>query len=380
VRDTNVRLTAATALLGVALLALLPAAAVAAPSAAPSPSSFGSAQFIKAGDFSEIAEAVDSNGKIHLAASDEQDVWYLTNRTGTWTAKRVFIHTGNNISGLLWALPTITLDSHDRVHMAATRLPAGGEGGLGIFYSTDQGRPRGVFGAPTQIGSNRLGEPQLKVYNGHLFLVAVKDWCCVGDGTVVMRTDKTGSWTQATIGRGQNPSFQMTANGFARVLYSRGDTATGLYYAVAGTHTGAFTTTHIPGTNGNDRNPLLALSGGDAQIAWQHGTSGAGNWKFTYATNSGWHSFFTVPGSTSSMAGAMTVVSSFFAHVELAGVNVTDHYRCGDEPPLVWCHGTVASNVHASAVAAASGPGKAVDVAWLQDGDIWFARDTFPGP
>ena len=51
----------------------------------------------------------------------------------------------------------------------------------------------------------------------------------------------------------------MTSDGYARVLYERGDTRPGLYFAVAGTHKGNFTTAHIPGTNTNDGGPLLAL-------------------------------------------------------------------------------------------------------------------------
>ena len=149
---------------------------------------------VKAGSFSELAVAVDTNGKVHIAAGDDRDVWYLTNRTGSWTASKIFVHTAGP-NGFLWGQPTIALDDNNRVHIAATRFPYG-EGGIGIFYATDAGHPRGTFGAPTRIASNAFGEPQLKVYRGHLFLVAVKDWCCVGDGTVVMRTNKGGSWTR----------------------------------------------------------------------------------------------------------------------------------------------------------------------------------------
>jgi hypothetical protein len=220
----------------------------------------------------------------------------------------------------------------------------------------------------------------LQVFGGHLYLVAVKDWCCVGDGSVVMRTNKSGTWTTATIGPGQSPSFRMTSDGYARVAYERGDTAPGLYFAVAGSHKGSFVTAHIPGTNGFDGTPHLALVNDRAEVTWRHFPGGSGSWKFTYATANGWHSFLTVPGSTAQMDAAIGATASGFAHVALAGVNVTDHYRCGSEPPLTWCNENVASNAHATAVASAGGPQLAIDVAWIQSGDIWYATQHFPGP
>jgi len=236
----GIRFLAAASLLGVALLMASPGGAVATPGRVTGPSAFGSHHLVKTGSFSELVEAVDSNGKIHIAAGDENDIWYLTNRTGSWTAKRVFVHTvGAN--GYLWGMPTIALDANDRVHIAAQRFPFG-EGGIGVFYVTDVGHARGSFGTPARIASNSEGEPRLQVYNGHLYLVVVKNWCCVGDGSVMMRTNKTGRWTQAYIGAGQNPSFQMTSDGYARVVYERSDAGPGLYYAKAGTHKGSFTT------------------------------------------------------------------------------------------------------------------------------------------
>ncbi len=382
-RHHGIRFLGAASVLGVALLVVSPGGALATV-VQPAGSAFFHRQLVDAGSFSELAEAVDTNGKVHIAAGDGRDVWYLTNRTGSWTASRVFVHTASP-NGVLWGQPTIALDDDNRVHIAATRFPSG-EGGIGIFYATDVGHPRGTFGAPTRIASNAYGEPQLKAYNGHLFLVAVKDWCCVGDGIVTLRTNKGGSWTEAIVGSGQNPSFQMTSDGYARVLYQRGDTAAGLYYAVAGSHKGNFTTAHIPGTNSSDGGPLLALRNNQAQITWRHSNTGAGNWKFTYAASNGWHPFLTVPDSTANRQGAIGATATGFAHVTLAGGDplgdggVEDHYRCGSQAPLTWCNDYPASNVRATAVASASGPASSLDVVWIQDGDIWFAVGYFPGP
>jgi len=87
-----------------------------------------------------------------------------------------------------------------------------------------------------------------------------------------------------------------------------------------------------------------------------------------------------VPGSTANQEGAIAALGTGYAHIALAGINVTDHERCGSEAPGTWCNDTVASNVHATAVASASGPASALDVVWIQDGDIWFAVGYFPGP
>ena len=195
----RVRFRGAGLTLGVALLLVAPATTLAGPAPAAVPAGLPAPTLVKAGSFSELAEVVDSTGAIHIAAANDQDVWYLTDRTGSWTAKKVFAHTASP-GGHLWGQPTIALDDQDRVHIAATRFPYGA-GDIGIFYATDKGHPRGTFGTPTRIAADGNGEPQLKVYKGHLFLVDVRNWCCVGDGTVVRRTHWTGSWTTATIGR-----------------------------------------------------------------------------------------------------------------------------------------------------------------------------------
>ena len=373
----RVRFLGAGLTLGLSLIMVAPAGASAGPmSDAVAPA--GSPMLVKAGAFAELVEVVDSNGAVHIAAGNDQDIWYLTNRTGSWTSSKVFAHTASP-NGYLWGQPTIALDENDRVHIAATRFPYG-EGDIGIFYATDKGHPRGTFGTPKRIAADGNGEPQLKVYKGHLFLVDVKNWCCVGDGTVVMRTNWTGSWTTATIGRGQEPSFRMTTDGFARVAFERCDPpGVGLYFTIASSHKGNFgSAVKVAGTGASDSSPILALRGNDAQIVWRHSTGGTGNWKLTYATPSGWHSFLTVPGSTADMAAAFDVTTTGFGHIGLAGNDVTDSYRCGT--PVTWCTETVASDVAATAIALRRGPHGSVDVAWVQSGDVWFLAESFSGP
>jgi hypothetical protein len=352
---------------------------MAAPGNQASPSDFADHHLVKAGSFTEVAEAVDSNGRVHIAAGDENDIRYITNASGSWVTRKVFVHT-EGINGYLWGQPTIALDPTNHVYIAATRFPYG-EGGEGIFYATNKGHTNGAFNAPLRLLDAPYGEPQLKIYNGDIYLVAVKNWCCVGDGTVVLATNKGDRPMSAqTIGRGQYPSLQMTSDGYARVAYERGDTAPGLYYATAASHRGNFTTTHIPGTNANDTSALLAVTLYAAQIFWRHDNSGSGNWRFTYSQGGGWHSFYTVPHSTSNMDGAIAPLRTGYADLALTGVNVTAHERCGSEAPGTWCNDTVASNVHATAVAAAFGPSQTIYVVWVQNGDLWYSFQQFVSP
>src|SRR5262249_37263181 len=147
--------------------------ALAGPHGLPAPSGFGNRQFVRAGFFTELAETVDATGKVHIAAGNDRDVWYLTNRTGSWTSVKALVHTAGP-DGFFWGQASIAVDGNNRVHIAATRFPHA-QGGEGIFYVTDAGRAQGTFGSPTQIADSRFGEPQLQVYSGHLYLVAVKN-------------------------------------------------------------------------------------------------------------------------------------------------------------------------------------------------------------
>lgn len=351
------------------LAAAIPTAAVGRPTGpvrTVAPAGFGVPVEASTRSFEEIAEVVDSTNHVHIAASTGLDVWYLTDRTGTWTSRKVFKHT----STVLWGQPTIAVDTQDRVHIASTRFPYGA-GDIGIFYATDKGHTRGTFPPPTRIAPNGNGEPQLKVYGGHLFLVDVKGWCCVGDGTVQMRTNVTGSWTVATIGPGQDPSFRMTTNGYARVAYDRGDTAAGLYFGVATTHKGNFVKAKIPGTGANDGRPILALKSNNAQIVWTHSGS-PGSIKYTYAASGGWHAFLTVPGATSDDIAGFDVTTTGDPHVAIGSLStITDAVYSGG----TWHSTSVASGTDATAIALRRGTGGTVAIAWTDyGGGLWVVR------
>ena len=168
------------------------------------------------------------------------------------------------------------LVSHSTRTTASTSLPPGSptaKATTGIWYASDIGRTRGTFpSGPTRIAPTGNGEPVLKASNGHLWLVDVSGWCCVGDGTVQLRTNVSGSWTVSTIGRGQEPSFRLGTDHRAQVASQRGDTALGIYYARAATTSGGFSTApDVPATNAHDNSPVLALSANNKPwVAWTH--------------------------------------------------------------------------------------------------------------
>src|SRR4051812_25832191 len=96
--------------LGAAMLLVASATTIAGTAHAPMPAGLVPPTLVKGGSFAELAEVVDSNGAIHIAAGNDLDVLYLTNRTGPWTAKKVFVHTASP-GGHLWGQPTIAVDT-----------------------------------------------------------------------------------------------------------------------------------------------------------------------------------------------------------------------------------------------------------------------------
>jgi len=236
------------------------------------------------GDFDQLSAAVDSHGHVHIAVTGRGSLFYATDRTGTWT-HRVVLAKGSRHS---YGQPSIALDENDRVHIAAVRFPSG-EGDKGIWYVSDVGRPHGTFPqTPTKIAPTGNGEPVLKASGGHLFLVDVNGSCCVGDGTVQLRTNVSGSWTVSTVGQGQDPSFGMGRDGRAQVVFDRNDTQRGIYYGRATSSTGGFTTSRIPGTNGHDSLPLVAVDSVNRPwVAWRH-FSGSLSVVVEHHTSHGW--------------------------------------------------------------------------------------------
>lgn len=280
----------------------LPAAASAGrePQVNASPSAWSAPTRVLAGHFQDISAVVDSHGRVHVAGTTPSgDLWYATDRTGSWTHKQVLKHSASFTYG--W--PSIALDEHDRVHIALERFP-NATGDLGVWYVTDKGRTRGTFPtSPTRIAPPGNGEPVLKVSDGHLYLVVDKGWCCISPGTLQLRTNVSGHWTVSTIGPGLGPSFRLGSDHRARVAYTN-SSPRGLWYAVASSPTGGFTRQQVPTATDPadttiDSVPILALNGSDQpSIVWRHfATAGFQDVRYAWRDASGWHTPVNVASS-----------------------------------------------------------------------------------
>lgn len=370
------------AVLAMVVAAILLSAASVAGSAGPprtpaesvAPAAWSTPVRALAGSFDELSEVVDSQGHVHIAVTGNGNLWYVTDRTGTWTHTRVL----SESSGVGYAMPSIALDEQDRVHIAAMRIH--GEGDRGIWYLTDRGRTRGTFPAsPTRIAPNGNGEPVLRASNGHLFLVDVKDWCCVGSGVVQLRTNVTGTWTVSTIGPGDEPSFRLGTDGRARVAYL-GDDGQSIWYAAASTATGHFHRQQIPSPatstadSRTEARPLLALTtSNQPRVAWEHFASGGTDVRYSWRTSSGWHAPMTVAsGRPIVYTIGFDVDTHGRPNVAIGGTSI--HVRVLS--PGVWHSTTVTSSSDVADLVLRRALGGHSVAAWTDhDGGVWVSRN-----
>jgi hypothetical protein len=276
-------------LIAPALLAILAAVAPAAalgvtPDA---PSGVGAPVRVAAGAYTDLSMAVDSQGHVHIASTTRGFRWsklfYLTDRTGTWTSRLVARIDTQATEGSLWLAPSLALDENDRVSIAIEKL-SGGVGcscSLGIFLFSDQGRARGTFpAAGTKIGPDGAHTPQLKTVSGHLYLAYGRGWDMpanpgYNDGEVWFKTNASGSWHSTRVVHDQEvhyptPSMRIRDDGRAVIAFPND----GIFVATAATVSGGFSVARVT-SNHKDVNPQLALSTDDlAQIVWRRGDLG----------------------------------------------------------------------------------------------------------
>ncbi len=335
-----------------------------------SPSAWTASARILVGHFQDISAVVDSHGRVHVAATTPTgDLWYATDRTGSWTKRRVLKHTSTYINW--W--PSIALDEHDRVHIAFERLP-NEVGDLGVWYITDTGRARGTFPTnATRIAPPGNGEPVLKVSDGHLYLVVDKGWCCLGAGTLQLRTNVSGHWTVSTIGPGMEPSFRLGSDHRARVAYTT-DSPRGLWYAVASSPTGGFTRQQIatatdPADTTVDSLPILALNGSNQpRIVWSH----LQDVRYAWRDAAGWHTPVNVAsnqpqdqrvGFDTDTQGRPTVA--------VGGANLKVRVLSGG----TWHVSTIASAHDVNAIVVRRAMGGHSVVAWTDSTGVWISRN-----
>ena len=332
------------------------------------------------GSFGAVAIVFDSADHAHIVADGRSagrfGIWYLTDRSGTWTQKRVMA----DAAGKYWQDPSITVDADDRITIAAWRASGGDPAASqGIFTVTDRGRARGSFPAvPTQVVAAPAAMPVLKTAGTRLAMAYVSDlpdvcWplraACLP--ALRFRTGVPGHWTTTTIAQhAVGPSLRLDAQGRARIAYA---TDKDVRYASAGTTTGSFSVTKLPGTSSADDLVALALDSGDQpSVAWVHAATPD---TIRYArSDGGWGVPITV--ATAPVFTAVVGIAldgSDVPHILAAGRSVREETRVG---------GAFVETILATGVDAAGGAirvsasGREI-VLWTADsGGLFMAQRT----
>ena len=377
------------ALFGSLSFALLLAACLAAPAvAAParstqaagnlSPAGWSAPVRVGGGIYSALSEVVDSHRHVDIAASKLGNVYFITDRSGSWTESLVMRHLPNRG----YREVAIALDANDRVYIAARRsscddcVPGGSEG---IFLITDKGRAPGTFASkPAMIAPSGAGEPSLKVNGGHVFLAYDSPCCMPGpDAAIYLRTNASGHWTQSRVARhGVSPVLRIGSDGRPRVAFSR---QLGITYAVAHSITGTFTLWNVPGTTHKDGDVALALDARDQpHLAWMHfnpGDSDGGSVDVfaTRRTSAGWRAAEHVgPVHGTTNAIALDLESLGRERIAVGGAQVMSYVRSGGQ----WIGTTVAQGtaIHQVSIRRAAN-GRAVIAYTDFGGGVWVSTD-----
>ena len=270
-----------------------------------------------------IALALDPSGYRHLVAgSSLGHLWYATDRSGSWQAKRIL--TGE-VGSLAWAKPSITTDERGRVHIAVVATAAWDTPSStgGIWYLTDRGRARGDFGPRTRIAGAMMTNPSLRVVRGVRYLAYDRCLCGPGDTTAPLffKTDRLGRWTKEQIAaHGLWPSVRVGSEGRARIAYTA---RSGVRYTTARTRLGDFSApVRIPGSGNDPTQPSLALDGLDRpHVAWA--SQGADDRvKYSRRTADGWSTPRALgPG----LDVELSLDASNRPHVVIAGLDWVRH-------------------------------------------------------
>jgi hypothetical protein len=277
---------------------------------------WGTPKRVLKGDVEGVAMAIAAGGKLHLAVTGTPGLWYATNRSGAWTASLIL-----KSKGTRWGYthPSIAVDEHGRVHIAFTRLCRGATCGMessdGVFFVTDLGRAAGTFPAPTRIGPQGTGSPDLRVLSGRRYLA----YDLSGLGTepqLWLATYASGHWVRRHLPfRGASPSLRVTAGGGIRIACIDGDAQhgqTGVGYLSAPSATGTFAHRTIRSQVTDAEPPELALTSSNAPVAIWREPSGAG---IMWARQVG--GSWTAPAALGpdARAYALTIDAADLAHV-----------------------------------------------------------------
>lgn len=365
-------LATTTLLIGLATSLPVAGASPAAERAGADPASFSSPIQVLSGQFDGISEVVDSTNHVHIAATGRHGLWYITNRGGSWSHAMIL----HDLTNRSYVEPSIALDGNDRVYISVARNACDDctpGSSTGIYSVTDSGRARGNFPTtPTKIAPIHSGEGTLKVSNGHLFLSYVNPCCQPGPlPKVLVRTNASGAWTTTLIAsHGVAPALRVGNDGRPRVTFDR---ATGIFYAVASSPTGGFTTVHVPGTTGDDTAAQLALDANNRpHLAWFHDTLTTDDIWYDWRTASGWHGAIEVTPNPDFASMAFDLDTLGRPNVALGGQTVRDEVRSAG----TWHVSPVAAGTDVRAIAERRAFNGRVVIAWADfGGGIFVSRN-----
>jgi hypothetical protein len=140
---------------------------------------------------SRPAIALDSSDKAYVAYAIAGDVWYTTNKTGTWSEPvKVTLRVDDNAPGA--SDPAIALDAAGHISLAWNQTA----GGAGTYYATNA---TGSW-VRTRLTRTYASEPPSMVLNasGKVFVAVARAWWAANPG-VYLSTNRTGSWVTSEV-------------------------------------------------------------------------------------------------------------------------------------------------------------------------------------
>ena len=163
------RLLAILSSVGVALVLCTPVQAT---------SGWSSPAMVWNGDLSQPSMVMDSHGRAYIAARGDTGIWYLTNKTGTWTRTRLTRDGANAYGKVTDSSPHIALDRSDgSLTIVYTRtVPRDYTPEWTMHYVTNRS---GHWSSPRDIPGDWA--QSVLVRNGTIAIATpVVDYCCVG--------------------------------------------------------------------------------------------------------------------------------------------------------------------------------------------------------
>jgi hypothetical protein len=261
-----------------AATALLLLASIGTEASTVRPSGVSAPSVVRLGDYHHVSMKLDANGKVHAVAAGTSGLWYITNKSGSFTRHRITTVVSQPLATGLDDYPSIALDAHGNAHVVFVRwtcFDCTPNPPKGIYYLTNKS---GSWSTPKQLAGADASAPSLRVRGGHIF-VAWERCACIPElpAQVWYGTNVSGSWTKVKVAENAtHPSLALTSTGKPRIAFAR----QGIRYAIGASSTGNFSKRLLTGTTSHDSAPALALMpNGRPIVMWSHfGGANAGTW------------------------------------------------------------------------------------------------------